>query len=106
MGTGPKSGQAQGEVSFAELKKARYEELENIVKDAIVSGVTDDGPLDFLISLAIQTAVDGVQAAKTLLEQPHFYTNYFVPWVKEGLEERHKINEIENDVRKKAGGSV
>jgi hypothetical protein len=98
VGTGPKSEEGEQEVAL-------IREIENTVKDAIIAGVTDDRTLDFLIDLAIWTK-DGAQAVSQILDQPHFYAVHFVPWVREGLQERQKIKAIEGSIKDKAGGRV
>lgn len=80
-----------------------YGELEDEVKDVILSGKTTDPVLDFLIALTITDLVEGQQVTN-LLAEPHFYREYFRRWVREGLEERRKIDESDKQVLEKMKG--
>ena len=75
--------------------KKILEELENVVKDAVVSG-SDDPVLEHLIELTITSLLEGRPLYQNILEEPDFYRRYFKKWVKEGLREHEAMEKIKN----------
>lgn len=69
------------------------EELEDIVKDAILEGGTQDRYLANLISIAIMK-LEGERLWDNLLDAPAFFTRFFLKWVEEGLEEYKKAADL------------
>ncbi len=70
-----------------------YCELEEHVKDAILTGEIGDPVLASLLELAIHSILNDRPLFANLLEEPAFYRRYFYRWIKEGIEEVRKVNE-------------
>ena len=92
MGTGPPKS--------AEL----FEELEDEVKDAIVTGITEDRVLDQILLIVINAIQTGRQLYSNPLEEPAFYQKYLRRWVDEGLEELMKVKRLEEKQTSKVTG--
>jgi hypothetical protein len=61
--------------------------MEDDVKDAILTGATEDAVLDKLILLSMRVVVEGRQIAQNPLEEPAFFARHFKGWVAEGIKE-------------------
>ena len=85
MGNVPftKDGTASGVDPLLE----RLEEMEDGVKDAILTGATEDGVLDKLISITMRMVVQDRHIAQNPLEEPAFFARYFKGWVAAGMKE-------------------
>jgi hypothetical protein len=68
--------------------------MENTVKDAITEGTTDK-TLSILLEVVRISITEDRLLFPNPLDEPVFYRRYFVPWVKEGLEEAKAIAEAE-----------
>ena len=61
--------------------------MEDIVKDAIITGDTDDRVLDLLIDIVVSSIQDGRPLFPNVMTEPSFYRRYFRRWVAEALAE-------------------
>lgn len=70
-----------------------FGELEEIVKDAILTGELNDGVLATLVEMTIYSILNDRPLFANSLDEPAFYRRYFYRWVKEGIDEVRKSNE-------------
>ncbi len=82
-----------------------YGELEEEVKDAILTGGTQDRVLDYLIGLTITSLAENRPLFANPIEEPVFYQEYFRRWVKEGVDEVQSIEQREKELAQKVQGS-
>jgi hypothetical protein len=61
--------------------------MEDGVKDAILTGATEDRVLDKLILLTMQMVIEGRHIAQNPLEEPAFFERQFKRWVADGVKE-------------------
>ena len=61
--------------------------MEDDVKDAILTGATEDRVLDKLILLTMKMVVEGSHIAQNPLEEPAFFERQFKRWVADGVKE-------------------
>ncbi|MGD0002888.1 MAG: hypothetical protein ABSE06_01520 [Anaerolineaceae bacterium] len=61
--------------------------MEDDVKDAILTGATEDRVLDKLIVITMRVVVEGRHIAQNPLEEPAFFERYFKKWVADGVKE-------------------
>ena len=61
--------------------------MEDVVKDAILTGATEDKVLDKLILLTMKMVVEGRHIAQNPLEEPAFFERQFMRWVADGVKE-------------------
>ena len=104
MGTGGRRPKRAG-LAVGKVHNAPYGELEDAVKDLIVTGSTDDSVLDYLVGLTLTAIGEARPLFPNLLEEPYFYQRYFRKWVAEGLEELRKIAESETALTKEIQGT-
>jgi hypothetical protein len=69
-----------------------FGELEELVKDAVLTGELNDGVLASLLELTVYSILNDRPIFGNVLEEPAFYRRYFYRWVKEGIDEVRKIN--------------
>jgi hypothetical protein len=69
-------------------------EIEDEVKDAIISQSGDDPVLSEILLLIINSIHTGRYLYQSPLEEPAFYQKYLRRWVEEGLEELSKIDKV------------
>lgn len=62
-----------------------------------MSGISEDIYLMKLITLTLEEISSGRHVFPNPLSEPYLYRNYLVPWVREGMEERQRI---ENERKK------
>jgi hypothetical protein len=79
-------------------------EMEDVVKDAILTGEVTDIVLSNLIEITTYSKVSDRPLFSDPLVEPVFYRRYFSRWVVEGLEERMKADKANNvDLKKMLG---
>lgn len=79
-------------------------EMEDAVKDAILTGATDDIVLSYLIEIASYSKFTDRPLFPNPLMEPIFYRRYFYRWVVEGLAEKEKTDTATNvDLKKLLG---
>jgi len=61
--------------------------MEDGVKDAILTGATEDRVLDKLILFTMGIVVEGRHIAQNPLEEPAFFERQFKRWVADGVKE-------------------
>ena len=61
--------------------------MEDGVKDAILTGATEDRVLDKLILFTMGIVVEGRHIAQNPLEEPAFFERQFKRWMAEGMKE-------------------
>ena len=93
MGRAPKSEDLAG----------RLGELEEVVKDYILTG-GGDPTLRLLVDLTAVSITEERPLFPNPLEEPAFFRKFFKVWVREGLQERAKLNASELEAEEKAGG--
>jgi hypothetical protein len=71
--------------------KPNLAELEDEVKDAVITGQSEDLYLLRMIELVLATITTGRELYANPFDEPTFYRRHFLPWVKEGMEERARI---------------
>ena len=94
MGHSPKSETLEG----------RLAELEEATKDFILTG-EGDPVLRLLVDLTAVSIIEGRPLFPNPLEEPAFFRKYFKEWVREGLQERAKLKQVEEEAEK-AGGAT
>ncbi len=62
--------------------------MEEVVKDAVLTGEFSDLVLLRLIDLTATSIQDKRPLFPGLMDEPVFYRKYFYPWVNEALEEK------------------
>jgi hypothetical protein len=72
-----------------------FSDLEDEVKEAIAAG-TRDVILNMLLEVTMASLVDERPLFANIIDEPLFYRRYFLPWVREGLQE---LRTIENASR-------
>jgi hypothetical protein len=70
-------------------------ELEDIVKDAIVGGATEDHYLGYLLNMVVASIADGRPLFSSPLDEPAFYRR-FRRWVIGGLDELSRLSQDPN----------
>ncbi len=73
-----------------------FDELEEAVNDAIMSGQTDDRVLEILIDLTVTSEHQNRPLFPNVMDEPDFYRLYFKKWVLESLAEAAALNSLEN----------
>ena len=71
-------------------------ELEDEIKDAIISEHTDDRILGQTLMIVINAIQTDRHLYANPLDEPYFYQQYLRRWVEEGFEELAKISKIQN----------
>jgi len=108
--TPPKSESTSGgdQVDPPERKEEQLAEMEEEVKDAIVYGNCTDATLARLIDMVIAGMASNkpVKATPDILSEPAFFHKYFICWVREGLDEMHKIREAGEETKQMLGNGV
>ena len=94
MGRAPKSETFDGRIG----------ELEEAVKDHILTGEGDPS-LRLLVELTAVSIAEERPLFPNPLEEPAFFRKFFKIWVREGLQERGKLEAAEQEVEK-AGGAM
>ncbi len=73
---------------FAPKSAELLGELEDIVKDAILTDNYEDPVLTRLIEITLASITEKRPLFPTVLEEPEFFRRYFRRWVEEGMQER------------------
>jgi hypothetical protein len=87
VGTAPQPKSEEEQARRDEI----LEELEDSIKDAILTGSTPDPVLSVLLEITINSVTTGRPLFDNPLKEPAFYRRKFYPWVKEGIEEYRKV---------------
>ncbi len=95
MGRAPKS----------ETLDRRLGELEEAVKDFILTG-EGDGVLRLLVDLTAASITEERPLFPNPMEEPAFFRKWFKVWVREGLVERGKLQQVQQEAEEKAGGAA
>ncbi len=98
MGAGP----PKSEEDLGKLRDL-LAEMEDAVKDDILSGEVNDLVLSNLIEIVTYSKVTGRPLFASPLDEPAFYRRYFARWVEEGLEEKRKVEQAKVDPVKTPG---
>lgn len=72
------------------------EDIEDYVKDAIVSEDFSDPVFALLFDLVIEARVTKRHLFENPLTEPLFFRRYFLKWIDEAIEEKKKIEKIMN----------
>lgn len=79
-------------------------DLEDYIKDYIVSGLDDDPILNQYLALVLAEQETGVPLYDLpLLDRPAFFERKIRPWILEGYQERAKISELSAKKHKEVG---
>jgi hypothetical protein len=70
------------------------EEMAEAVNDAIHTESTEDKVLDILLELTIASIAENRPLYSSPLDEPLFYRQHFLPWVKEAMDEAAKLTEF------------
>ena len=79
--------QGNGDPDGINTLQARLEQMEDEVKDAVLTGATEDRVLDKLILFTMGIVVEGRHIAQNPLEEPAFFERQFKRWVADGVKE-------------------
>lgn len=66
-------------------------ELEDFVKDAIVTRMCEDKMLATVLDIATASITEGRPLYASVLDEPIFYRRYIKHWIEEGLKEALEI---------------
>ena len=73
---------------FAPKSAELLGELEDTVKDAILTDDYEDAVLTRLIEITLASITEKRPLFPSILDEPEFYRRYFRRWVEEGMQER------------------
>ena len=85
---------------------ALLEEMEDDVKDAILTGATKDTVLDKLILFTMRVVVEDRHIAQNPLEEPAFFERYFKKWVADGIKELETTRKEKEKLEKEITGAA
>ena len=67
--------------------------MEDEVKDAILTGISEDVVLLGLIEITLESINSGRPIYTNPLTEPSFYRKHFRRWVEDGLDEARRLSE-------------
>lgn len=84
------------------LLTALLDEMEDLVKDAVFLGKSNDPILANIINLAVASINESRPIVEPLLKRPVFFEKYILKWTREGLDEvekseRHRAEALGNN---------
>ncbi len=90
----------------SETLAGRLGELEEAVKDFILTGEGEDPVMRLLVDLTAASITEERLLFPNPLEEPAFFRKWFKVWVREGLVERGKLQQAQQEAEEKAGGAA